>query len=210
MAKFTRNFLAGRMNKVMDERVVPAGEYIDALNIRMGSTENSEYGVIENSKGNMPMTALAYYDGTPLSADARCIGAIEDSARETIYWFVHDSNFTASPTGKLDLIMSINVFSSIVTYHIISAKDPGNPTNTTLNFNDKFLITGVSIIGDLLFFTDDYNAPRFINVTRSYPVPALITYDDGFTAESILVIKRPPAEAPIVTPIPTSGQENYL
>jgi len=209
MAKFTRNFLAGRMNKVMDERVVPAGEYIDALNIRMGSTENSEYGVIENSKGNMPMTALAYYDGTPLSADARCIGAIEDSARETIYWFVHDSNFTASPTGKLDLIMSINVFSNIVTYHIISTKDPDSLINTTLNFNDKFLITGVSIIGDLLFFTDDYNAPRFINVTRSYPVPVGYV-DDPLLAESILVIKRPPTEAPIVTPISTSGEENYL
>jgi len=197
------------MNKVMDERVVPAGEYIDALNIRMGSTEDSEYGVIENSKGNVPMTALSYYDGTLLSADARCIGAIEDSARETIYWFVHDPDFTASPTGKLDLIMSMNVFSNILTYHIISTKDPDSLINTTLNFNDKFLITGVSIIGDLLFFTDDYNAPRFINVTRSYTIPD-VTYVDQFSAESILVIKRPPAEAPIVTPIPTSGQENYL
>ena len=52
MPKFTRNFTAGKMNKTFDERVVPNGEYIDAMNIRMGSTENSEFGVIENTKGN--------------------------------------------------------------------------------------------------------------------------------------------------------------
>ena len=38
MANLTRNFIAGRMNKTVDERIIPNGEYIDALNIRMGST----------------------------------------------------------------------------------------------------------------------------------------------------------------------------
>ena len=84
MANFTRNFIAGRMNKVVDQRLLPEGEYIDAMNIRMGSTENSEVGVIENTKGNLPLTSLTYIDGTPLSADARCIGAIEDSAKVRI------------------------------------------------------------------------------------------------------------------------------
>ena len=41
MANLTRNFVLGKMNKVVDERLVPNGEYIDALNIRMGSTEQS-------------------------------------------------------------------------------------------------------------------------------------------------------------------------
>jgi hypothetical protein len=39
MANLTRNFIAGRMNKVVDERLLPDGEYVDAMNIRMGSTE---------------------------------------------------------------------------------------------------------------------------------------------------------------------------
>jgi hypothetical protein len=41
MGKLSRNFVAGKMNKTFDERVVPNGEYIDAMNIRMGSTEDS-------------------------------------------------------------------------------------------------------------------------------------------------------------------------
>ena len=207
MAKFTRNFIAGRMNKVIDQRLLPEGEYVDAMNIRMGSTEQSEVGVIENTKGNLALTSLAYIDGTPLSINARCIGSIADSANETIYWFVHDSNFAGSDTGKLDLIVSFNVFTNILTYHVISTDD-GDGVNTTLNFNPAYLITGVNIIEDLLFFTDDYNAPRFINIKRNYPNP--IADIDQFSAESILVIKRPPAQSPSVLPIVTAGQENYM
>jgi len=207
MANFTRNFIAGRMNKIVDQRLLPEGEYIDAMNIRMGSTENSEMGVIENTKGNLPLTSLTYIDGTPLSANARCIGAIEDSANETIYWFVHDSDFSVGATGKLDLIVSFNVFTSILTYHVISINDGGD-VNTLLNFNENYLITGVDILNDLLFFTDDYNAPRFININRNYANP--IGNIDQITAESLLVIKKPPVQSPAVEPIVTNGQENYL
>ena len=105
MANITRNFIAGKMNKSLDERLVPDGQYIDAMNIRMGSTENAEIGVIENTKGNESLTALTYINGTALSNDAKCIGAFEDGEAETIYWFVHDPNFPIGATGKLDMIV---------------------------------------------------------------------------------------------------------
>jgi hypothetical protein len=207
MANITRNFIAGRMNKIVDERLLPDGEYIDAMNIRMGSTENSEVGVISNTKGNTALTTLTYINGTPLSVDARCIGAIQDSARETIYWFVHDPNFPVGNTGKLDLIVSYNVNTNILIYHVVSI-DSGNGVLTNLNFNPTYLITGVDIIEDLLFFTDDYNPPRVINIKNSYPNP--VADIDQFSTESILVIKKPPVESPSVQLITTSGQENYL
>jgi len=207
MANITRNFISGRMNKVVDQRLLPDGEYVDAMNVRMGSTEKSELGVLTNTKGNLPLTSLAYIDGTPLSSDARCIGAIEDSANETIYWFVHDSNFSVGATGKLDLIVSFNVNTNVLTYHIISIDDGGG-VDTTLNFNPAYLITGVNIIENLLFFTDDYNPPRQIDITKNYANP--ISNIDQFSAESILVIKRPPTQSPTVQLITTSGQENYL
>jgi hypothetical protein len=207
MTKITRNFVAGKMNKVVDERILPEGEYIDAMNVRMGSTESSEIGVIENTKGNLPLTSLTYIDGTPLSAAAKCIGAIQDSARETIYWFVHDPEFTIGLAGKLDLIVSFNVSSNVLTYHVISIND-GSNVNTTLNFNSTYLITGVDIIEDLLFFTDDYNPPRVININTNYPNP--ISNIDQVSSESLLVIKKPPVESPGVNPIITNGQENFL
>jgi len=215
MPKFSRNFVAGKMNKTFDERVVPNGEYIDAMNVRMGSTENSEFGVIENTKGNVPLTALKFLN-TPLSVDARCIGAYEDGAMETVYWFVHDPNFPLGLTGKLDLLVSFNTNNSFLTYHVITIDNGGN-INTTLNFNPKYLITGVNKIENLLFFTDNYNAPRVININRNYAVPsgAPLTDAGGIAAallleESLLVIKKPPTESPTVQLLNTVGQQNFL
>ena len=207
MSNITRNFTAGRMNKLVDQRLVPNGEYVDALNVRMGSTEQSEMGVIENTKGNLPLTDIGYIDGTPLSIDAKCIGAFEDGSKETVYWFVHDPNFPTGATGKLDLIMSFNTLTNILTYHVISI-DNGGGVNTTLNFNPKYLITAVNKIDDLLFFSDDYNQPRWINVTTNYPNP--IANVDQFSAEELLVVKKPPIESPTFQLVNTGGQQNFL
>lgn len=211
MANITRNFTAGRMNKTFDQRIVPDGEYIDAMNVRMGSTEKSEAGVIENTKGNVPLTTLSY-NGDSLSTQARCIGAIDDSARETLYWFVHDPYFP-STTGKLDMIVSFNITTQILTYHVISTDDGGG-VNTTLNFNPQYLITGNDIIENLLFWTDDYNPPRFININRNYAYPNALNIDNNgdpaLFAESILVIKKPPTESPSIELVELSDQSNYL
>ena len=86
MAKIQKNFIKGRMNKGVDERLVPQGEYVDALNIRLGSTEGTEIGAVENSKGNELLVSLKYKNQA--LTGARCIGAYEDGANETIYWFV--------------------------------------------------------------------------------------------------------------------------
>ena len=150
MANLVRNFIKGRMNKSVDERLVPNGEYIDARNIRMGSTEDSEIGAVENTKGNTRLTTLVYPDtGAALSDQATCIGSYADGANETIYWFVHDPAFTASPTGRVDMIVSYNTRSDVLTYHVVST--------SVLNFDPQHLVTGVDLVEDLLFFTDDYN-----------------------------------------------------
>jgi hypothetical protein len=195
------------MNKSLDERLVPNGEYIDALNVRLGSTEKSEIGSVENTKGNTLIASIQYLDGIALSQNARCIGAIEDSARDTIYWFIHDSNFTLGATNKLDMIVSYNTKSQNITYHVISIDD-GSGVNTTLNFDNQYLINGIDILDDLLFFTDDRNPPRVINVKRNYPNP--VANIDQFSAESIMVIKKPPVESPKIMPIKTGDQDNFL
>ena len=195
MANIQRNFIAGRMNKSLDERLVPNGEYIDALNVRLGSTEGGEVGSVENSKGNTKMTSLQYEQTASttgavlLSSQARCIGAYEDGQSNRIYWFVHDPAYTLGETGKIDMVVSFNPTTESLTYHIISIDD-GFGANTTLNFNPQHLITGIDLVDDLLFFTDNINPPRFINVTQNYPNPF---YDvDVVTAEEFMVIKKPP------------------
>ena len=202
MPNTQRNFVAGRMNKSLDERLVPNGEYIDALNVRLGSTEDSEIGAVENSKGNTQLTFLQYEEtgsgetATFLSSDAVCIGTFEDGQENRIYWFVHDPNFSKGLTKKLDLIVSLNPNTNNLAYHVVSIDD-GSGVNTTLNFNSKNLITGVNKIENLLFFTDNVNPPRFINVLENYPNPEF--NQDLITAEQLMVIKKPPVESPKLT-----------
>ena len=123
MATTTRNFLKGRMNKALDKRLVPDGEYTDALNIRLGSTSESDIGSIENSEGNTRLVELEY-NGVQLN-QAKCLGSFEDGANETIYWFISQPTlFGPSPTAKIDLIVSYNALNGTITYHVVSTSDP--------------------------------------------------------------------------------------
>ena len=210
MAKQTRNFVSGRMNKSVDERLLPPTEYIDAMNIRVGSTELTDIGAVENSKGNSAITALSY-NGVDLSDQATCIGTFADSEQETMYWFVHDpANPQAAPPsggvlGKVDMIVSYDMTAQQLTYHVVS--------ETLLNFNPAYLVNGVDKIDDLLFFTDNYNEPRKINVTREYPFPAIgliYPFRDQIIELDISVIKPPPLEAPTIEFAQVAGGENYI
>jgi hypothetical protein len=198
MDKDQRNFTKGRMNKSVDERLLPVGEYIDAQNVRLGSTELSEVGAVENSKGNVKLTTLKY-KGVALSGDAICIGALDDSSEETMYWFVHDPNHSYG--GVVDMIVSFNTQTQQLTYHVI--------TTALLNFNPTYLVNGVDKIDDLLFFTDDYNEPRKINVTRGYPEPNA-SHIDQIVELDISVIKPQPVEAPAIELLKEAENSNYI
>ena len=206
----TTNFIAGRMNKSVDERLLPPGEYVDAMNVRLGSTEATEIGAVENSKGNEQLTTIQY-NGVALSSSAVCIGAYEDGVRETIYWFIHDGSNTQNPKGVVDLVVSYNTTNQIVNYHVI--------TVDVLNFDPLFLITGIDLIEDLLFWTDDKNPPRTLNINRNYPEP--IANVDQIIEEDISVVVKPPGFENIVgtnvpLPAPTlsflniAGNQNYI
>ena len=155
----TTNFVRGRMNKSVDERLLPPGEYVNAINVRLGSTESTEIGAVENSKGNTKLTTLQYENAD--LTDATCIGAYDDGANETIYWFISDpSNTNSIVTGKVDLIVSYNTKLNLVFYHVIST--------SVLNFDKDYIMNGINLIDGLLFFTDNLNPPRKINVNRTY------------------------------------------
>jgi hypothetical protein len=68
-----------------------------------------------------------------------------------------------------------------------------NNTNNFLNFSSDFLITGINLIDDLLFWTDDLNQPRKINTVTAV---ADTTYYDN--EDKISVAKYYPYTAPKV------------
>ena len=196
------------MNKDLDERLVENGQYINALNIQTGEISGTNQ-TPNNIKGNTKLSSLAFINGTPLSQDALTIGAYTDIQTSTIYWFVHDPNASAQPLGKIDMIVSLNTITDVLTYHVISVYNPDAPTTTTLNFNPTYLINAVNLIDEMLFFTDDYNQPRYINITRSYPYP-IGGVDNNLLDEMINVVKKPPFSAPTLQLINSVGANKYL
>ena len=51
MPEIKKNFVKGKMNKDLDERLVPDGEYRDALNIQVATSEGSDVGTVQNLMG---------------------------------------------------------------------------------------------------------------------------------------------------------------
>lgn len=188
--KINKNFIGSRMNKSLDERLIPPGDYIDALNIRVASDEDGEALSAENAKGN-ELLATPKYNGSDL-AGAKCIGAFEDGANETIYWFI--------TSAAVDMIVSFNTKNESLKYHVVST--------SVLNFSDKHLINGINLIDSFLFFTDNYNQPRKINVKSSYPEP--VSGVDQITEDDISVIVKPPIESPSLTLLKRSNKSNYI
>ena len=53
MPEIKNTFLKGRMNKDLDERLIPNGEYRDALNITVSTSEDSDVGAAQTLLGNV-------------------------------------------------------------------------------------------------------------------------------------------------------------
>ena len=47
MTKITTNFIKSKMNKDLDDRLLPTGEYRDATNIAISASEGDSVGTVE-------------------------------------------------------------------------------------------------------------------------------------------------------------------
>ena len=63
MADITNTFVGGRMEKDLDERLLPEGLYRDALNIDIDISEGSNVGSARNKLGNTKIADLATISG---------------------------------------------------------------------------------------------------------------------------------------------------
>tara|TARA_Y100001963_G_scaffold21719_1_gene28105 strand:- start:12867 stop:21989 length:9123 start_codon:yes stop_codon:yes gene_type:complete len=83
MPKIKHNFVQGKMNKDLDERLVPNGQYRDALNIQVSTSEDSEIGTIQNILGNSLVPGQDF-----IHDNATCVGSIADEKNDKLYWFI--------------------------------------------------------------------------------------------------------------------------
>jgi len=155
MAEVKNSFIKSKMNKDLDSRLVPQGEYRDAVNIQVSKSESDDVGALENVVGNVSVADLEL--GIP---NLSCIGRKVDETNSLVYLFFTDNpdtgfNYTPSGAGSNHFIYRYNAISNTLTKLV---------EGPFLNFSKAFPITGINILENLLFFTDNRNQPRKINV----------------------------------------------
>jgi len=96
-----------------------------------------------------------------VSGGYKCIGSYEDKPKSKVYYFLINE-----ATGKkFDCILEYDLTNdSISTVYQDDRASSDGSNNNILNFSDRNLITGVSKVDDILYWTDNLNRPRKINV----------------------------------------------
>ena len=275
MPEIKNTFTQGKMNKDLDERLVPNGQYRDAMNVQLSTSDSSDVGALENILGNKLLMG-----GNEIGNSSYCVGTIADEKNDALYWLIsgpvylglkeemsrdmilqykggvvtpvvidiyrvktlyaaHDSatntivvNTTPDPntafieagmvvqfngmlpTGSIGCFFQNNPIQNIsppdqygnITIYLQNNFDvtfPSGQSNVAsftfskpssscdaepehikrvLNFEPGKLITGINIINDFLFWTDNYNEPKKINI------PLCIEGSNGFNNNTRLVV----------------------
>jgi hypothetical protein len=133
MSEIKKQFTGGKMNKDVDERLVPTGEYRDAMNIQVSTSEGSDVGTIQNILGNM--LGCNTDSNNAIGNDAFTVGSISDEKNDTLYWLI------AGHTEE-NLILPLSVGESVSFKDMIMSYN--SSTGCTPVFVDKWkFCTGI-------------------------------------------------------------------
>ena len=153
MAQARNTFSKSKMNKDLDARLMRSDEYRDAQNVQVSRSEGANVGSLENVLGN---EAVLNIDTLTSTANQKCIGYLTDEINNFIYLFTtNDTSTSGFNKFAQNFIIRYDTQSGI---GIILVK------GAYLNFNPANPIYGVNILEELLFWTDNRNQPRVINV----------------------------------------------
>jgi len=144
MPEIKHVFQDGRMEKDLDERLVRNGQYRDAMNIQVSTSEGSDVGTVQNILGNENL-----FSNNQLAPGSKCVAAIADEKEDCFYWFVYHN--TKNLILKYQKGQVVFVFVD---------------TMNVLNFSGD-IITGINVIDDFLLWTDNWSEPKKINIQRS-------------------------------------------
>ena len=210
MAESKRTFQSAKMDKDIDDRILPAGTYRDALNVSVDFSEDANVGALENLKGN---ELLANQNILGLSAatnpNAKVVGSITHPEEQKIYYFVtgdktdgifeYDAvtgaistvivdSLTESPSVGTNFLFENAGVSAVISQngYISLTADVGNPELTSAN-------PGVNNTG----------SARTINISVKVRIPIGYANYGGYVYGTISGVQPSPTA-------PTPNTENAI
>jgi hypothetical protein len=168
MAKAKNTFLKSKMNKDLDARILDKNEYRDAVNVQVNKSEGDEVGSLENVLGNTKAADVSVHTG---ANNLTCIGQAVDDSTSTAYLFYtnHGGSIDNYSPSAENFIISFNSSTNTLTTLVEGA---------FLNFSTKNPIYGVNVLENLLFWTDNRNQPRKINLQKASTITGYYITED--------------------------------
>ena len=174
MAEVKNAFIKSKMNQDLDDRLIPPGEYREGINIQVSKSEGQDVGALENVIGNSPAvnTVGANIDfnalaGVPAgSAQLKSIGVYGDVNTGSIFVFLTNWVDTVS-ANETPIVWSADALNYIYEYNTLTKNVSKLAEGAWLNFAQNNPIYGINLIDTLLFWTDNRNQPRKLNVSRA-------------------------------------------
>lgn len=153
------------LNTSNDERLIKATEMTDALNVTVSSDNDGNGFVLKNSKGNTYISPLTF--GDAIGANTyEVIGSVTDLDEEFVYFFVH------SNVNEDHGIYRVSLKEDSIYYEVVFKSNPTFSLGFPQGGYVDAAITRIDVNQDgsmntLIYFTDNHNPPRKINVQRA-------------------------------------------
>ena len=185
---------SGILNLDDNNDVLPSRHHKYALNVHFrGNPGNSR---VENIPGNRLIT-----NSLPAGTN-QCIGALYDDVKFRVYYFNYNSN------GR-NGIYYYDTIAKAISPVLICYTDSSSADGDILNFNPTYPIASVDIIygdtsdGDVLYWTDRLNRPKYLNVNTALNKTSTNAYWNSSTSvlnykASYLTVAR---QMPLIAPI---------
>jgi len=201
MAEVKNAFIKSKMNKDLDSRLIPNGEYRDAKNIQVSRSQGDDVGALENILGNA-VTVNGDFASHSGVSDIECIGYVIDQSNNFVYLFF--TNYTDPYSGDVSTY-STTAQNFIYAYNTLTNEIIKLLEGAFLNFSTNRPIIGVNLLENLLFWTDNRNQPRKINTS--------IANSNGVsyynTEDKISVAKYNPYKSPEIIKETSQGSGVY-
>ena len=198
MAETKNVFLGAKMNKDLDPRLVSNREYIEARNASVTDSAGGDSGVLENVLGNIELTNFGLSD-----TNLKIIGFYVDTTNDRLFAFL--TNYTDSSATSLTNPAPAASGHYIAVYNTISNDYTVLVGGSFLNFSDTHEVLGIDLIENLLFFTDNRNQPRKINVNLASANPYGSANPYYTSEDHISVAKYYPCLSPDITTLNGDG-----
>ena len=206
MAESKRTFQSAKMDKDVDDRILPQGTYRDALNVSVEFSEDGNVGALENLKGNSAVvSSFPPYLDTAINTGVKVIGSIPHPEENKIYYFfsgavtdgIVEYDETTSTLNPIALDSTTEDATQVVA-----------ESEVAFTFSDAVVSGSVSVDGIISVqsqrgiataITTDFNETVGISTVRDITVSVKVP--DGYTnsgglVQGVISPTQPPVGSP--------------